>query len=155
MQKLNPLTQHSLNLITLNSSSQAKYHALRLTPGQDLKLELISFCQKNNIKAAALVSAVGSLKQTHLRLANSNQFLKIKNTFEIVSVTGTLSDDGCHLHVSIADSEGRVLGGHLMNENLIYTTCEIVLVEMTEYEFKRELDSETTFKELKIYFKKS
>lgn len=71
--------------------------------------------------------------------------------FEIVSITGTLSVHGCHVHVSISDSEGQVTGGHLLDENLIYTTCELAILEIVGHEFKREHDPQTGFNELKIY----
>jgi predicted DNA-binding protein with PD1-like motif len=140
-------------LIPQNNSN--RIHCLRLTPAQDLKPELVQFCKKNQIKAACILSAVGSLQQAHLRLANSSQTLKIDRKFEIVSATGTLSENGCHVHISIADDKGQVLGGHLLDGNLIFTTCELVIMEIADTEFKRELDPATTFNELKIYLKKS
>jgi uncharacterized protein len=38
-----------------------------------------------------------------------------------------------------------------MDDNLIYTTAEIVIGEATDLVFKRETDSITTYKELAIY----
>lgn len=145
----NQVTRRSPNLITQNSFSDC-IHCLRLTPALDLKLELIRFCNKNKIKAACILSAVGSLQKANLRLANSNSTYTEEKNFEIVSATGTLSENGCHVHISIADSEGKVLGGHLLEKNLIYTTCELVILEIPNTEFKRELDPTTTFDELKI-----
>jgi len=75
--------------------------------------------------------------------------------FEVVSTTGTVSKNGCHVHISIADSNGKVTGGHLVNGNKIYTTCEIVILCIEEQEFKREPNATTGFNELKIYFIKS
>jgi predicted DNA-binding protein with PD1-like motif len=42
-----------------------------LKPGQDLKQELEGFVAKNELKAAFIMTCVGSLKKAVLRLANS------------------------------------------------------------------------------------
>lgn len=70
-------------------------------------------------------------------------------------MTGTLAESGLHIHLSIADAQGCVFGGHLMDQNLIFTTCELVILELPNVEFKRELDPATTFDELKIYLTNS
>lgn len=101
------------------------------------------------------MSAVGSLEAAKLRLADSQNFFESTKKYEIISATGTVSKNGCHLHISIADSDGKVTGGHLLEGNIIYTTCEIIVVCIDDQEFKREIDSKTGFNELKIYFKKS
>lgn len=127
-----------------------KFLSLRLNPGQDLKKEILSFSEQQQIKAGCIVSAVGSLKKCKLRLANSSEFFEASAYFEIISLNGTLSVNGCHLHTSIADSNGNVKGGHLVDENIIYTTCEIVILKLENQVFEREIDSVTGFKELKI-----
>lgn len=69
--------------------------------------------------------------------------------FEIVSLVGTLSASaGMHLHASIADSTGATIGGHLTEGNLIYTTAEIVIGEITNTKFSRKIDSTFGYKEL-------
>jgi predicted DNA-binding protein with PD1-like motif len=127
-----------------------KFHCLRLLPTQDLKLELEQFMQAQKIKAAAIVTCVGSLAKLHLRLASAKDFLVRTELFEIVSLVGTLSCHGLHLHLSAADTYGRVVGGHLMVDNLIHTTAEIVLIELSDYEFTREFEAQTGYKELQM-----
>lgn len=127
-----------------------QFLSLRLNPGQDLKKEIISFCEQQQIKAGCIVSAIGSLKKCKLRLANTSDFFESSAYFEILSFNGTLSVNGCHLHISIADNSGQVKGGHLVDENIIYTTCEIVILKLENQVFDRELDTSTGFKELKI-----
>lgn len=68
--------------------------------------------------------------------------------FEIISLTGTLSPSGPHLHISISDPSGAVFGGHLQDGSIIRTTAEIVAGELEDWEFTRELDPRTGFKEL-------
>ena len=58
--------------------------------------------------------------------------------FEIVGLTGTLSKNGSHMHISISDSTGKTIGGHLLKGCIVYTTAEIILQSTTELNFKRE-----------------
>ena len=70
--------------------------------------------------------------------------------FEIVSLVGTISINGSHIHISICDSTGKTIGGHLMPGCKIYTTAEIVLQSTDKYEFTREKDGSTSWEELQI-----
>jgi predicted DNA-binding protein with PD1-like motif len=92
----------------------------------------------------------GSLNHANLRLANAEQSQIFPGKLEIVSLTGTLSPDGVHLHISVSDNTGRTFGGHLLHGSPIYTTAEIVLVELPEIAFSRETDAETSYRELVI-----
>ena len=72
---------------------------------------------------------------------------------EIVSLVGVMATEGSHLHISLSDSIGTTLGGHLVDGNEIYTTAEIVLGIMPHYRFAREHDLASGYKELKVYEK--
>ena len=124
--------------------------SVRLLPNQDLKAELVRVAKENHLKAAAIVSGVGSLKKVSLRLANAPNTTVFEGFHEIVSLTGTLSEDSMHVHLSAADSNGKTVGGHLVEGNTIYTTCELVLIEQSQYEFLRAEDPTYGYKELVI-----
>lgn len=132
-----------------------KFYSLRLNPNQDLKIEIQNFCEKNDVSAGCILSAVGSLNIAKLRLTGLQGLFESSEKFEIVSATGTVSKNGSHLHISIADQDGKVIGGHLMNGNFIYTTCEIIILSLENQEFKREFDTATGFNELTTYFRNS
>lgn len=125
-------------------------HAFRLGPGLDLKKEIKMFVTQNQITAGIVLTCVGSLSHASVRLANDKETSRYDEKFEIVSLVGTLSMDGCHLHISLANSEGEVIGGHLKDDCIIYTTAEIVIAEISNFEFSREFDQQTGWKELKI-----
>ena len=87
-------------------------HAFRLTPGEDLKKALCAYAASRKLRASFVLTCVGSLSAVTLRLANSardgkNEVVSLDERFEIVSLTGTLSANGAHLHVSIADFAAR------------------------------------------------
>ena len=130
--------------------SSGKYHAFRLSPGQDLKVELTHFLRKNHIKACAIVTCVGSLTEAQIRFANEAEGSLVSGPLEIVSLVGCGGNGSWHLHLSVADSKGKMCGGHLLDGCLIRTTAEIVVVELTDLEFQRVFDPESGFNELKV-----
>lgn len=126
-------------------------YALRLSPGQDVRQQLQAFVQAHQVKAAAIVTGVGSLTTVRLRLANQEGATEYRGHFEVVSLVGTLSVNGSHLHLSVSDSTGRTLGGHLLDGNLVYTTMELVVGVLEELDFRRETDPVSTYQELVVY----
>lgn len=138
---------------TANSmkTSNMEVTVIRLRPQQDLKKELEKFVTENGIQAGVLLSCVGSLQMTNLRFANQPKGTAFEGKQEIVSLVGTLGLSGSHLHLSIADSTGKTIGGHLLEGCLIYTTAEIAIGILPQLRFERELDSISTYKELSIY----
>lgn len=131
-------------------NDEVKIHAFRLKPGQDLKKEIDAFVKKEKIEAGWVMTCVGSLTQWNLRFANQPEGAKDAGHFEIVSLVGTVSINGSHLHLSISDSTGRTIGGHLLDENIIYTTAEIVIGEGKQLIFTREKDGSTPWEELQV-----
>lgn len=125
-------------------------HAFRLVRGNDLKKEIIDYCQKENIEAGVIVSAVGSLKHLHIRLAEAKDYIDKEENYEIVSITGTVSKDDVHIHISASDKEGKTIGGHLKDGTIVDTTCEIVIYELKDYVFTREPDTLTGYDELVV-----
>lgn len=131
-------------------SSKSSFFTIRLKPHQDLKKELMVFAAKEKLKAGFIVTCVGSLEQSNLRFANQSAGTQRKDHFEILSLVGTFSDTSAHLHLSLADSTGATMGGHLLDDNLIYTTAEIVIGELTDIQFEREKDSTYGYHELSV-----
>jgi predicted DNA-binding protein with PD1-like motif len=52
--------------------------------------------------------------------------------------------------MSIANSGGRVWGGHVLEGCVVHTTAEIVIGELAGVKFLRETDPETGHRELRI-----
>lgn len=125
-------------------------HAFRLHPGQDLKKGIQDFVNQQQITAGWISTAVGSLTKYHIRFANQSNGVKGAGYFEIISITGTVSINGSHLHMSIANETGHTIGGHLLDGNEVYTTAEMVILSTGKYIFRRSMDESTSFPELII-----
>ncbi|XP_014787261.1 bifunctional protein GlmU isoform X1 [Octopus bimaculoides] len=137
-----------LDLLAKNMCDM-KCYALRIKPGQELVSSLKKFVHEKQLKSAFIVTAVGSLTKARLRMANSVSVNDYEGFLEIVSLVGTLSDDG-HLHMSLSDTEGKVVGGHVFGDLIVYTTVEVVIGECQGLTFTREFDEKTGFKELVV-----
>ncbi|MFH0978331.1 MAG: DUF296 domain-containing protein [Candidatus Woesearchaeota archaeon] len=126
-----------------------KTYAVRLEPGQDLRKAIAQYFVTERIHSGAVLSCVGSLEKAILRLSDES-ILTLNGKFEIISLTGTLSKTGHHLHLGISDREGVVYGGHLKEGCIVYTTAEIVIGALDVLAFSRTFDPKTGYKELKI-----
>ncbi len=147
------LTFHFLackTITKMNVSNIITSHAIRLKPGDDVREKLENYVLQNNISASWLVTCAGSLTNYNIRFANMESGNMGKGHFEIVSLTGTLSKNGNHIHIIISDSTGKTFGGHLLKGCIVYTTAEVVLQSTTELNFKREKDGSMPWEELQI-----
>jgi predicted DNA-binding protein with PD1-like motif len=126
--------------------------AKRLLDGRDLLKEINALAQEHDIQAGVILSAVGSLTESNIRVPVIDGQVKYinPNNLEIDSLHGTVSANGCHLHISVSDVEGKVSGGHLKEGCIIRTTCELVVGILEDIQFTREPDDNTGFDELVV-----
>ena len=126
-------------------------YTFRLKSGQDLFDSIQAFVIQKHIEAGCVLSGVGSLTHATIRLANREFSSAYEGPFEIVSLTGTVSVHGSHLHISISDGDGKTIGGHFESGCKIYTTAEIVIAVFTDVIYKREFAEDSGYDELTIY----
>ncbi len=125
------------------------YNTFRLKKGMDLKNEIEEYAINNKI-SGVILCCVGCLSKLTIRLADGKSILEKNGQFEIVSITGTLSEDGVHIHISVSDEEGNTIGGHLKNGCIVNTTAEVCILSIPNVKYKREFDPETGYEELII-----
>ena len=82
-------------------------YAFRLKPGEDLSNSIDALVKEKNISAGWINTCVGSLTNYNIRFANQQEGSSGSGHFEIVSLTGTVSVNGHHLHISISDKTGK------------------------------------------------
>ena len=125
-------------------------HPLRLSPGDDLRIALEDVLRQSNWPAAFVIQGVGSLGVAQLRFAGNEDPTELRDDLEILTLAGSISSDGAHLHMSVADPHGRVFGGHVARGCTVRTTAEILVVILPDHRFSREYDSSSGFVELLI-----
>jgi predicted DNA-binding protein with PD1-like motif len=123
---------------------------LRLTPGSDLRRALEIAIGAQGCTAAFVLAGIGSLSKTQLRLAGARTPIQLDDDIEVLSLSGSVSAAASHLHMSIADTKGRVLGGHVAYGCVVRTTAEVLVCLLPEWDFHRAPDAVTGYDELVI-----
>ncbi len=99
---------------------------------------------------AFVVAGVGSLAGARLRLAGAPEAARLEGDLEILTLSGTLSPSGAHLHASLADRAGRVIGGHVADGCLVRTTAEVLIAPLAGWRLSRAPDPITGHHELVV-----
>lgn len=130
-------------------------HALpmRIPVGADLRAALDAIPGAHGIGAAFVVQGIGSLSVACLRYAGKDTLAELRGDLEILSLAGSLGPDGPHLHMSVADADGRVYGGHMGAGCVVRTTAEVLVALLPGHRFSRETDAATGYKELCVRLK--
>jgi predicted DNA-binding protein with PD1-like motif len=124
--------------------------AVRLRPNQELRSALQALLSEHGVGAAFVLQGIGSLDGAWIRFAGMNEATELRGDLEILTLSGSLSPDGVHLHISVADSAGRVSGGHVAPGCIVRTTAEILVALLPDVAFSREPDQESGCRELVI-----
>ncbi|QGZ42972.1 PPC domain-containing DNA-binding protein [Pseudoduganella flava] len=121
---------------------------LRLNPGDDLRAAIEQVAHGHD--AVYVLQGIGSLSGAMLRFAGRPHADAITGDLEILTLAGTVSPDGAHLHMSVADAQGRVVGGHVAPGCRVRTTAELLLAVLPGHAFGRAHDAATGYPELTI-----
>ncbi|SDC85215.1 PPC domain-containing DNA-binding protein [Paraburkholderia lycopersici] len=122
----------------------------RLSPGDDLRVAVERLLNQSASRAAFVVQGIGSLSVAQLRFAGAEAPAELRGDLEILTLAGSVSPDGAHLHMSVADARGRVFGGHVARGCIVRTTVELLLALLPDHGFSREIDPATGYAELQI-----
>ncbi|PXW23189.1 hypothetical protein SAMN05445871_5545 [Paraburkholderia caballeronis] len=125
-------------------------HPLRLSPRDDLRRALENELARLGLHAAFVIQGIGSLDVAQLRFASADAPTELRADLEILTLAGSLSPDGVHLHMSVSDPEGRVWGGHVAPGCRVRTTAEILLALLPAHRFARAFDPASGYNELFI-----
>ena len=123
---------------------------IRLHPQQDLRSALQSVLAEHQVSAAFVVQGIGSLSVARIRFAGMNEATELHGDLEILTLAGSLSPDGVHLHMTVSDAQGRVVGGHVAPGCIVRTTAEILLALLPDHHFSRAPDAESGWDELVV-----
>jgi predicted DNA-binding protein with PD1-like motif len=124
--------------------------ALRIPAGADLRAALAELPVRHGVGAAFVLQGIGSLAVAAIRYAGRDACVDLRGDLEILTLGGSLSPDGPHLHMTVADADGRVSGGHVGPGCIVRTTAEVLVGLLPEMRFSREEDPVTGYKELVV-----
>jgi uncharacterized protein len=118
-------------------------YAVIFDTGDEVASELGRFVRENEVEAAS-VTAIGAFQDALLGYFEwqTMQYKKIAvaEQVEVLSLLGdvAVADEGpsLHLHVVLGRSDGRVLGGHLLEAH-VRPTREVILIRPPSYLRKR------------------
>jgi uncharacterized protein len=124
-------------------------YIFRIPKGEDLIEALQNFCHDNQIKCG-IINALGAVSSATCSFYDQKKKKYAKNTiqkpFEILNLTGNVSimDDRpmIHAHITLADEEGKFLGGHLMAGTKVFA-CEVFIQELVGAPKVRKSDKQT------------
>ena len=123
---------------------------IRLHPGDDLRPALEAAVRASGCNAAFVISGIGSLSLVSLRLAGAVDAQALHGDYEILTLAGSITANGAHLHLSIADASGQVLGGHAGIGCRVRTTAEVLLALLPDWDLSRAFDPATGYAELML-----
>ena len=123
---------------------------LRLPPACDLRREIEQAVGARPEQGGFVLSGIGSLTQANLRFAAAESSTLLVEPLEVLSLAGSVTPEGAHLHASVSTASGRVLGGHLGYGCLVRTTAEVLIAVLPEWKLSREHDAASGYKELVI-----
>lgn len=126
----------------------------RLHRGDDLLASIEAIAKEHRLKAAVVLSAVGCVSRARVRDAGGVNCRNISEDCEIVSLTGTVGEVRTHLHIALSREDLTTLGGHLMPGCIINTTCELVLLELPDWQYGKVQDSQTGYDEIEFQQRK-
>lgn len=126
-----------------------KVNWIQIKTGEDLWESITRFCQENNIQAG-IVLAIGALQKAKFGYYDQKEKRYLENSIEepveIVSCLGNISlKEGkpfVHAHLSLANKEGKVFGGHLTPGCIVFA-CECSIIELEGERLERTLDQIT------------
>ena len=103
---------------------------IKLAPGDDLRLCLEQLAREEQASGFVL-GVVGNLSRAAFQCPGPPEPTVMEGDLEIITLNGTVSPTGVHLHLSLSDGACHVWGGHLEPGTLVLKGAD-VLVGWTE-----------------------
>ncbi|MFN9646029.1 MAG: PCC domain-containing protein [Cyanobacteriota bacterium] len=99
---------------------------IHLAPGTDLRRALEELARGQNA-SGFVMGVVGDLSRAAFQCPGQPAPTVMEGELEIISLHGTLSPGGVHLHLSLSDGACQVWGGHLENGTLVRKGADVLV----------------------------
>ena len=137
---------------TMTSTQQIQSGGLimgKLGHGGDMLEEITGICTRENIRLGR-IEAIGAVRRARLAYYDQQEreyrYFTIDRPLEITKLTGNVSiKEGkpmVHAHITLADEDGKMYGGHLGPGTLVFA-CELIIESFIGPDFERGYDEQT------------
>lgn len=99
---------------------------LHLEAGADLRASLEQLAASEQASGFVL-SVVGNLSQACFACPGQEEPTLVRGELEIITLQGTLSPQGVHLHLSLSDPGCQVWGGHLEHGSVVLKGADLLV----------------------------
>ena len=99
---------------------------LKLTPGSDLRLSLEELARTQQLSGFVL-GVVGNLSRAAFQCPGPQEPTVMEGDLEIITLNGTVSPTGVHLHLSLSDGACQVWGGHLEPGTIVQKGVDLLI----------------------------
>ena len=99
---------------------------LHLEAGSDVRRSLEQLALDHNAGGFVL-SVVGNLSQAAFACPGKSAPTVLAGELEIITLQGTISPDGVHLHLSFSDASCQMWGGHLEHGTLVLRGADLLV----------------------------
>jgi predicted DNA-binding protein with PD1-like motif len=141
---------------------------IRLGPGEDVLPAMKQLLLDAGLTAGVILGGVASLEHASIRnihrfpdtfpiTTDDRAITTVPGPLEILAMQGNVApkDDGgivihCHLEFSLGAPAGVTYGGHLIDDTIVGTTCELYIAELTDLGISRKLDENTQALEIAV-----
>ncbi|MDP3971141.1 MAG: DNA-binding protein [bacterium] len=110
------------------SKDNGKY-LIRLMPDEELVESLTTFCKEHNISGGTIIG-LGAAKEVELGFfsVDTKEYKKKTFTgeFEVSNLTGNISAEKLHIHMTIGDENFQAFAGHC-NRAIANPTLEVMI----------------------------
>ena len=106
---------------------------LKLAPGSDLRLSLEELAQRDGISGFVL-GVVGNLTKASFQCPGQAEPTVLEGDLEVITLNGTFSTEGVHLHLSLSDGACQVWGGHLEPGTIVQKGVDLLICVLEQRE---------------------
>ncbi|MDQ1371438.1 MAG: uncharacterized protein QG582_352 [Candidatus Thermoplasmatota archaeon] len=129
----------------MQQSRSGQIHILRLDDGEDI-IESILKSARDSRSTMLICAGLGMITDFELGYFEKGEYISksYPEPHELLSIQGVISGYGehrVHIHVSVADREHRMFGGHLL-KGKVWMSNEIGILRLDGVRSTREMNPE-------------